>query len=591
MKEKIKKSLRKEWHIPYSPAAEEATRRFTLTEKVIFRFFICIFVLGMIGLLWHVNKSFLKEIPKVGGTLREGIVGSPRFINPLLALSDADRDLTALVYSGLLKATPEGELIPDAAKEYTISADGLIYTVTLRDNVTFHNGEPITADDVIFTIARSQDSVLKSPKRASWEGVKVEKVDNLTVKFILKQPYSPFLENLTLGILPKNIWQNADAEQFPFSQYNIEPVGSGPYKIEKIKRNASGVPVYYHLSPFKDYALGRPFIKNIVIRFYSNENQALQAERSGDVDSVNAISPSEAKILMEKGVRVEHAPLPRIFGVFFNQNQAPVLSYSEVRLALGLALDREKIVSDVLSGYGSKIYSPIPREFIGGEEQEDGHDENPIDNEPNTLAEAQNILEKAGWTINPETKIWEKKNKKQTEILSFSISTANTPELEKTATLIKEMWEALGAKVDVRLFESNDLNQNVIRPRKYDSLLFGEIIGRDLDLYAFWHSSQRNDPGLNIALYTNTKADKLLDTARNELDKTKQIEAYKMLENEIKKDTPAVFIYTPDFLYVVPKNLRGLKLKEITVPPERFLNIHEWYIETEKVWEIFAEPQ
>ena len=172
--------------------------------------------------------------------------------------------------------------------------------------------------------------------------------------------------------------------------------------------------------------------------------------------------------------------------------------------------------------------------------------------------------------------------------LSFSLSTSNTPELKSVAELLQRQWSAAGIPVELKFFDTSDLNQNVIRPRRYDALLFGEIIGRELDLFPFWHSSQRNDPGLNIALYTNINADRYLETARTTSDESKKVEALQAFAEEVTKDTPAVFLYSPDFLYIVPKSVQGVTLGPLTTSGERFVNVHEWYIETERIWPFLA---
>ena len=201
---------------------------------------------------------------------------------------------------------------------------------------------------------------------------------------------------------------------------------------------------------------------------------------------------------------------------------------------------------------------------------------------------AREMLENNGWEFDEETKIWGKKTKKSESQLRFSLSTSDTPELKAVAEIIVEEWRELGAEVSLKIFESGDLNQNVIRPRKYDALLFGEIVSRELDLFAFWHSSQRNDPGLNIALYANITADKLLEDARAATDRNVMIEKYEEFEKEVDADVPAVFVYSPDFIYITPKNVKALELGAVTTPAERFLNIHQWYIATDKIWNFFA---
>ena len=173
--------------------------------------------------------------------------------------------------------------------------------------------------------------------------------------------------------------------------------------------------------------------------------------------------------------------------------------------------------------------------------------------------------------------------------LEFSISTGNAEELAKTAELIKEDLATIGMKVDIKTFDVGNLNQSVIRPRNYDALLFGEIINTESDLFAFWHSSQRKDPGLNVAMYTNAKVDKLLEDASVDLNEQDRVNKYDQIEVAIKKDMPAVFLYSPDFIYVVSKDLRNVSIDNIISPSDRFANVYQWYTETENVWKIFAK--
>lgn len=591
MKEGEDKILNKKkgWHLPKSAAILKTIASFSITEKIIFYFFMTVFIVSSALLLWKVNQAFLVEFPAYGGQLKEGIIGSPRFINPILAMSDADRDMTSLIYSGLMKSNSEGNLVPDLAESYSVSKDGLVYKFKLKDNAYFHNGEKVTTDDVEFTVNKTQDSALKSPKRANWDGVAVRKLNDKEIEFVLKQPYSPFIENTTLGILPKQIWTNFDNDQFSFSLSNIEPVGSGPYKIRSLKKDSYGIPTYYTLVSFNKYVSGAPYIKKLLINFYQNEKSLIDAFKGRDIESMSAVSSQNAEILKnENGLRIIRSPLPRIFGVFFNQSQTPVLANKEVREALSKAIDKDRIVNEVLNGYGIEIDSPIPPDLMEIKNGAENEAINKKEDQASKIEKALALLQDNGWKMNTEEKVLEKKMKNETQQLRFSISTSNTPELKKTAEIVEEEWEKLGAQVEVKIFEAGDLNQNVIRPRKYDALLFGEIVGRDLDLLAFWHSNQRKDPGLNISLYTNSKVDKLLEDARQIESKSERMEKYKQFEDEIAKDIPAVFLYSPDFIYIIPEKINGYSLGQVIVPADRFQNINEWFIDTEKVWRIFA---
>lgn len=586
--------FKKHIHIPLLKRAENAIKKFTLGERWLFYILSFIMVASSLMLLNKVSNYFSVTIPSRGGTLNEGLVGSPRFINPLLAVSDADRDLSALVFSGLLRANTNGTLEPDVAEKYEISPDGLTYTVTIKNNARFQDGEPLTADDIIFTIEKAKDPYIKSGKRAEWEGVTVEKINDNVVTFHLSKSYYPFIENLTLGIIPKHLWKSETAEEFSFSLKNINPVGSGPFKINNVIKNDKGIPTEYDLVSFSKYTGGEPYLKNIHIKLYPSERELFNAWDKGDISSMGSISPDETDILIKSGAKIETLKLPRVYGVFLNQNQAGIFTDKAVRTALDQAIDKETLVKNVLRGYGSTLNGPLPLDILGLADQSDLKSNLSSASSTNKIDIARKILAKAGWIPNKDTGILEKsvKTKKGTavSILSFSISAPNIPELKEAAEFVSQSWNTLGAKTEVKLFELSDLSQNIIRPRKYDALLFGQVIGRNPDLFAFWHSSQRNDPGYNIALYANSKVDKLLNDAREVQNQKDQDVIIKKIYSEINNDTPAIFLYTPDYLYVLPKNIKGFESGFIASPSERFADIAKWYMEEDRVWSIFA-PQ
>jgi len=583
MKDKIKKILNIKWEIELFNRISKTISKFSISEKVFFFFLSSILIVSGLTLLKRANDSLMVAVPTNGGTLKEGIIGSPRFVNPVLSISDVDHDLTSIVYSGLVKTTPDNLIIPDLAKDYQISKNGLEYTFTLKDNIYFQDGKKITVDDILFTIETIQDPNIKSPKRPNFYDVKVEKIDDKTIKFSLKKPYSPFLQNLTIGILPKHLWGDLSADQFPLSQYNVEPIGSGPYQINKmqtLQKNMLLIPTYYELTPFKRYILGKPYISNLTINFYQDEKTLINAYNNGDIEAINSISPEKILDLKKQNdSKIKTAPLPRVFAVFFNQNQSEILSYKEVRQALNLTVNRQKIVDQVLNGYGDPLFGPIPKGLI---------DDKSNSSIKYNLDLASSTLAKAGWVKNISTGIWEKKvSKKQTLQLQISISTLNSQNLVQTANLIKADWEKLGVIVNVQQFELGDLQQNIIRPRKFEALLYGEVVGRDMDLFAFWHSSQRNDPGLNISMYANSKVDNLLNDARTTMNSATKVSDFVSFESEINKDIPAIFLYSPDFIYIIPNKIQGIQINTIAMPFERFLNINQWFIETNNIWKIF----
>jgi peptide/nickel transport system substrate-binding protein len=556
---------------------------FSATEKVVFAFFTLIALISALSLAWKVNSLFLIPIPAHGGSFSEGMIGLPRSINPVLAFTETDKNLSNLIYSGLMKFDGD-KIVKDIAETYTVSEDGLVYDFKIKDNIRFHDGTQLTTDDIEFTIQKIQDNEIKSPKYVDWASVIIKKISPTEIQFVLRQPYAPFLSNTTIGIIPKNIWKNQSPEQFIFNQKNLEPIGSGPYKVNNIVKDKAGTPTSYKLSSFNKYHNGEPFISDINIIFYQNEDMAIDAFKSGIINNFAGISPQKSYEISSstQNVNIIHNPLPRIFGVFFNQNNSPVLANKEVRQALNMVVDKDAIIQKALYGYAVSINSPIPlNEATSTTKKEE------IDIEKN-IQSAKDLLSKSGWAIN-ENGILEKKTKTTKQTLELSISTADSTELKLIAEMVKKSWEELGAKVTVKVYEFGDLSQNIIKTRKYDTLLFGEIINKDLDLYAFWHSSQRNSPGLNVSMYVNSKADKILEDARTSFDEKAKDSLYKSFEEIIKDDVPAIFLYSPEYLYMMSKEIKGYDMKTISSPSDRFSGIDKWYIKTDKVWEIFVK--
>ncbi len=587
---------------------ERSVRRFSLFENMLLVFspserlvlYVFTILLGIssLALLAGLNAAVSVTVPSAGGALIEGEVGPVRFINPILTLSQADQDLTLLVYSGLTRALPSAgssglsTIVPDLASHYELSEDGTTYTFTIRSDATFHDGTPVTAEDVIFTVEAAQNPLIKSPRRADWEGVRISSPDAHTVVFTLARPYAPFIENTTLGILPKHVWQNVPPEEFPFDPANTHPIGSGPYRLESETTDATGSITSIGLLPFKKFALGKAYLKRITFLFYPNHESMIKAFDAGKIDAMAGITPADLEKIERTDFAYVHAPLPRIFGVFFNQNHAPVLADDSARAALEAAVDKQQIVSNVLGGYGSVLDGPIPPgvvdnalpaipvAFTGISPTVNATSTEEI----SRADEARSILSRGGWKYDEEAQVWMKGKQE----LSLALATADEPELVATAQAVADDWRAAGVKVAVQVYSLSELNTSVIRPRAYDAVLFGEVVGRTADLFAFWHSSQRNDPGLNLTLYTNLRVDTLLSQARATTDEKKRESLYEEFTAAVVKDQPAIFLYAPQFVYVVPQGMGGIRLGALTSASERFLNVYEWYTDTERVWSIFT---
>lgn len=526
-------------------------------------------------LFWagSVYFHFTKAVPKKGGSYTEGIVGQPMYINPLLSqTSQADSDLSQLIYSGLLKYDGKGKPVNDLAESYKISEDRKTYTFYLKKNIKWHDGEPLTAGDIFFTFNAVQDPAYRSPLRLNWQGIEAEQKDDYTISFTLTNPYSGFLNNLTMGILPKHIWENVGPEKFILSELNLRPVGSGPYKFSDFQKDSSGKIVSYELQAFPDYFSGEPFISKLNFNFYLDYDALAEAYNKKEIDGMgNAPADGLEGIKSKKGTEIHELNTPRYFAVFFNQSKSAALASQKVRESLAYGADRSQIINEVLHEKGTAIFSPLLPQM---EEYE-----NDIARYETDIEKAKSLLDEEGWKLGEGQEIREKNGAK----LEFEITTLDSPELAQTADILAEQWKKIGVGASVNTLSVSDLQQNYIKPREYSALLFGQELNFNPDPYFFWHSSQARDPGLNLALFNDKKADELLDNARQEQNAGKKAEYYKEFQKIVTAKVPALFLYSPKYLYPVNKKVKGIGAENINSPSGRFTNVNEWYVKTKRV--------
>jgi len=648
-----------------------------LSKKEKISFFI-FFILTFASFIFLAGNFYLKNTkikPARGGIYSEGLLGQPRFINPIYANSDSDRTLVQLTFSGLMKYNENMEIIPDLIETYKTSEDGKTYIFYLKKNIFWQDKQPITADDVIFTVKTIQNPEAKSPLRANWIGVKVEKIDDLTIKFQLQKPYSAFLENCVLKILPKHIWKNIPAKNLSLENYyNLNPVGSGPYKITKLKRDRTGNIKSILLSQNNLYFGKKPNISKIKFLFFNDEKELIKAARYGKIEGLsfnsfnNQLGDSWKNYLLS---------FPRYFAVFFNQDKAKVLTKKDVRLALNYATNKKEIAEKVfgLKKNSSLVekeicHSPIIPKIYGFNPPTEIYDFN--------LQKAKEILDKAGFKENENglrKKLIQKKpsfvfkkrlekgcrgkeveelqkclssisingkaiypqgeitgyfgNKTKQAVISFqekyykdilepwgfkkgtgvvgkttqkklneicfpaktetltlklSLITIDQPQLTEIARILKKQWKNIGVELEIKKFPLSELEQDFIKPRNYQLLLLGEALGAIPDPLPFWHSSQKKDPGLNLSLYANKKADKLLEENRTLSDPTTREKKLESFQDIVIKDAPAVFLSSPVYIYSVSKKIKGIKVKKIVEPSKRFAGIENWYIKTKRAW-------
>ncbi|MBI3627301.1 MAG: hypothetical protein HY220_00940 [Candidatus Sungbacteria bacterium] len=552
---------------------------FSRTERALFFFCIALTVISGVTSGTLVFLHLTHPVPAIGGIFREGEVRPPERVNPLfLSSNDTDRDLVELIFSKLFVYDGKGNLTPDLAENYSISADGKSYTIALKKNAKWHDGTPLTADDVVFTVKTIQDPSYKSSLRPNWQGVTIERLGDYSVRFVLKQPYSPFLQNLALAIIPRHIWDNVSAEAASLSEANLKPTGSGPYTFKSMSRNAAGAVTKYVLERNRDYYRAGPYIETVEFTFYDSPDQLVQAFEAKNIDGVSVVSQKKVDFFKSLGGNAPAVKMPRIFAIFLNDSN-PVLKDKLIRQALALAIPKDELIKKVLGGGALPIESPIPPGTFGynGQINKTAYD-------PNA---ARAILAKAGWKDLNGDGLLEKKaaKKKDKPIpLKITLATSDWSDLKNSANAIKEYWKAIGVDAEINAMPIDDLESNVIRPRHYDALLFGEILGHDPDPFAFWHSSQIKDPGLNIALYHSALVDNLLEDARRSTDQSRIEADYQKFQEAIHRDFPTIFLYSPTYTYIYRSNVKGLDIQTFIIPAERFDTFNSWYIKTKRVF-------
>jgi len=526
-------------------------------EKALSFLFLFLLLAGIFLLIFNFVCRFTTLEPQKGGVLRLGVIGRPSYINPVLAQSnDYDKDLIELIYDGLYSIDGQGKLITSLAEKTEISEDGRTYIVFLKDNVYWHDGMAFTADDVIFTIETIQDPRIRSPLRLNWGGVIVEKLGTHVVRFNLKNPYQPFLQNLTLKILPKHIWENIESRNFLSADYNLKPIGTGPYLFDSLEKNKAGKIISYSLAANENYFQKEPFISKLIFRSYDNYDLAKSGLLKKEVDSLSPILIEDVDFFKnKKNIQIASLFLPRYYAVFLNSKKS-LFSQKEIRKALDLAIPRQELITEILKNQAFLLGGPFTPGFLGEE-----------------------------FNLSPEyspekaKKIIEQLDEDQRK---FILSLPDNFELIRVANYLATYWEEIGISVELQILPLATLEKEIIQTRSYDALLFGEIIGQDPDLFSFWHSSQVTDPGLNLSAYQSKDLDELIERMRQDFNEEQRINDMKMIQEMFFKDKPALFLYNPFYLYILPQKVKGNNTQYANIPSERFTDIENWYIHTKR---------
>lgn len=496
-------------------------------------------IVMVISVFALVNKTiflFTHEQGIRGGTYSEGIIGTPKFINPVLATSQIDKDLSRLVYAGLLRKQDFGNYEPDLGSCNNVAETTV--TCTLKDKLAFSDGKPITADDVVFTIELLKDLSGRNPQGSLWLGIEVQATDSKTITFTLPKGYSGFEDLLTQGIIPQHIWEGLTQEDIETSSNNLEPVGSGPYKVASISGDTSTVTLKrsHH---YKKTAL----IQKIIIKTYEGTDDLITALKN---NKVNAGLIPEYRPLSGRLLRDEHTLLTsQMYALFINQKTSPEFQSIEKRKTLaklvnqlkqtngwpeGLTSSSEIIPDPQNSGLGKNLFSGI----LMGQEQ--------------------------------DSKITQ----------NLEISTSRSSDLIGVSEAIAQKLNSSGTSTKVTVFERGELVDQAVRNRNYSLLVFGHTYRHPADVFAFWHSSQRLDPGLNITSFVSQSVDSKIEAIMK--DSTNK-DDYVALQQQLLGEVPIIPLFQGTYQYVLPTTMHA-SFGLLASPEDRFNHVSDWYTNT-----------
>lgn len=587
--------------------------------------------LGVLGFNFY-NQNF-QVVPTQGGKYTEGVIGSPQYINPLYAsVSDVDKDIANLVFSSLFEFNDKKGLVKDLVSEYSVSEDEKTYTLKIRDDAHWHHGKKLTAHDVVFTFNTIKNSEYDSPLRSRFIGVQAEQLGEYSLKFVLDTKKPRFLSMLTFGVMPADLWSQATPQSIKLNELNLEPIGSGPYEFDSLVKNKQGNIISCTLRANNNYYDQVPYIRELAFRFFVSPEEAINALNKNKVDGLGYLPPDGEEQLIAKGsLNIRKLELPQVNSLFFNKDINEILKERSTREALSLAIDKDKIVSDIIGNDGRRTHSLLPpyldsyneqvnkyeydlakaeellqendwnRVKIGSEEieeleklqqkiesQQKATSTEDDDEEELELSEEQRVKLELGtgeWMVKATTS-------RESEKLSFQdcfiieLSVPDDSKNTKMAERVKEYWEELGVKTKLRKVSSQKIYSEVIKSRDFEALLYAQVFSVRPDLYPFWHSSEVKE-GLNITGYSNEEVDKLLQEARDlDWDSSDRVAKYKSIQEKIIQELPLIPFYNPNYTYVQNNSIKGVELDHIISPHNRFSQVENWYTKTGKklVW-------
>jgi len=531
-----------------------------------------------------VSTPFLPEAAP-GGIYTEALIGSMGRLNPMLDWNNpADRDINRLIFSGLIRFDAHGLPQPDLAESWGTSSDGTLYNFSIRPNAVWHDGQPVTADDVIFTIEliKSAGSLFPQDIKDLWSGIEVKRLDDKTLQFKLSEPFAPFLDYATFGVLPKHLLESVPADQLATAEFNLKPVGTGPYKFDHIVTSGgqiSGVA----LTVNENYYLPKAFIEQVIFRFYPNSASALDAYQQGEVLGISQLTSDVLqKALMEPTLSVYTSRLPQMGLVFLNLNNpsVPFLQDEKIRRALLLGMNRNRIVSRIMQGQAIVADGPIlPGSWAYYDQIEH------LDYDPDAAAA---LLKGEGFVIPASGG---DVRAKDGQFLTFVLVHPDDLIHTQIAQSIQADWALIGVKIDLQSVPYNSLVNDFLTTRNYQAALadLNTMRTPDPDPYLFWHQSEATG-GQNYSQWDNRTASEFLETARTVTDFDSRARLYRNFQVTFVKEMPSLPLYYPVYSYGVDNQVQGVQVAPMYDTSDRLALISEWYLVTRRALEQTPVP-
>ncbi len=541
-------------------------RRFMLSWLAL----MAVAIAGLVVQLHLLDHYYLVDRPGMGGAYIEGVVGEFGPLDPLFTDTPASNAASKLIFSGLFKRNGQGVIQPDLAAGYSVNSDGTIYTVRLKPNSLWQDGVPLTADDVAFTVQLIQAASVGSPLALSWRGASVQMLDGQTVQFHLPSTYAPFLNLLTVGLLPKHILGTVATPELKVSLFNQLPVGSGPFSFDHF--SVDKTQLFLHANP--NYVSGTPNIKRFVIKTYTDYGGLAKALSGGDVNGVGGFGVEQvASFSQIKAAKLYQWPEDNETLAFFNTTR-PLMADRKLRQALTGSVNLQAIVA-ALSHKVEAARGPLLPDQLGYDPK--------LTQLTYNLEAAKAKLTADGWLPGPDGG-----RTKKGKPLNLTLVTQNSGIYPLVARLLQSQWQAAGVQVNLQLDSLDQLEQNEIKNRDYDILVSEVSLGSDPDVYAFWHSSQAGFPGLNLSDYKSSLAVEALEAGRTRLASDIRAAKYHTFLQVWRSDAPAVVLFRPYYFYAT-RGLLNVDVTKLSEQLDRFYNVANWAVKNVPILKRLVE--